>query len=411
MKKNLATASVVPDKRRGKNDGCLPLKLRITFKGERKYYGTGMDATEEEWQAIQQKVAKSELKKKSLAVAEIEVNAQKCCDGIPNFSFVQFEKEFFPKKLEVTDLKTAFASYITELRNKEQIGTALNCEVACTSLHKFRNKILLEHITPEFLKAYEKWYTAGGKSITTVGIRLRALRSVVNYAIQEKLMPAENYPFGRRKYVIPTGKNIKKALKLDEIAMIYNYPAEQGSNRERCRDYWIFIYICNGLNVKDLCQLRYRNIEGDFIVFQRAKTIRTRRSSPQLISISVKDEAKRIIEKWGNQPRNPESYIFPGLSDTMTQEQQYNHVLLTCRLINDNMKNIVADLGMDKKVTTYHARHSFATILKNSGVSTEFISEALGHSSLSTTKNYLAGFEDDAIKKTTDILISFKKRD
>jgi len=111
MKKNLATASVVPDKRRGKNDGCLPLKLRITFKGERKYYGTGMDATEEEWQAIQQKVAKGELKKKSLAVAEIEVNAQKCCDGIPNFSFVQFEKEFFPKKLEVTDLKTAFASY------------------------------------------------------------------------------------------------------------------------------------------------------------------------------------------------------------------------------------------------------------------------------------------------------------
>lgn len=322
---------------------------------------------------------------------------------------MQFEKEFFPKKLEVTDLKTAFASYITELRNKEQIGTALNCEVACTSLHKFRNKILLEHITPEFLKAYEKWYTAGGKSITTVGIRLRALRSVVNYAIQGKLMPAENYPFGRRKYVIPTGKNIKKALKLDEIAMIYNYPAEQGSNRERCRDYWIFIYICNGLNIKDLCQLRYRNIEGDFIVFQRAKTIRARRSSPQLISISLKDEAKRIIEKWGNLPRNPDSYIFPGLSDTMTHEQQYNQVLLTCRLINDNMKNIVADLGMDKKVTTYHARHSFATILKNSGVSTEFISEALGHCSLSTTKNYLAGFEDDAIKKTTDVLVSFKK--
>jgi len=56
---------------------------------------------------------------------------------------------------------------------------------------------------------------------------------------------------------------------------------------------------------------------------------------------------------------------------------------------------------------TYFARHSFATILKNSGVSTEFISEALGHSSLSTTKNYLTGFEEDAIKRNTDVLVSF----
>ncbi|MEO6837644.1 MAG: tyrosine-type recombinase/integrase [Ginsengibacter sp.] len=59
-------------------------------------------------------------------------------------------------------------------------------------------------------------------------------------------------------------------------------------------------------------------------------------------------------------------------------------------------------------MTTYYARHSFATILKNSEVSTEFICEALGHSSLQTTKNYLAGFEQDAIKKTTDVLTSFK---
>jgi integrase len=61
-----------------------------------------------------------------------------------------------------------------------------------------------------------------------------------------------------------------------------------------------------------------------------------------------------------------------------------------------------------KPITTYYARHSFATILKNSGVSTEFICEALGHTSLQTTKNYLAGFEQDAIRKTTDVLTSFK---
>ena len=72
------------------------------------------------------------------------------------------------------------------------------------------------------------------------------------------------------------------------------------------------------------------------------------------------------------------------------------------------MKKIAVTIGIDKQITTYYARHSFATILKNSGVSTEFISEALGHSSLATTKNYLAGFEKHAINETTDVLLSFK---
>ena len=64
MKKHLANASIVPDKRREKEGGSLPLKLRVIFKGEREYYGTGVDATDEEWQIIQQKAAKVSLKKK-----------------------------------------------------------------------------------------------------------------------------------------------------------------------------------------------------------------------------------------------------------------------------------------------------------------------------------------------------------
>jgi site-specific recombinase XerD len=92
----------------------------------------------------------------------------------------------------------------------------------------------------------------------------------------------------------------------------------------------------------------------------------------------------------------------------MTPKKQRDHIGLVIHLINEHMKKIAVELEINKPITTYYARHSFATILKNSGVSTEFISEALGHSSLQTTKNYLAGFEEDAIKKTTDVLTSFK---
>jgi site-specific recombinase XerD len=76
----------------------------------------------------------------------------------------------------------------------------------------------------------------------------------------------------------------------------------------------------------------------------------------------------------------------------MTPQKQDDTIDLLVHLINDRMKQIALELEIPKPITTYYARLSFATILKNSGVSTEFISEALGHTSLETTKNYLAGF-------------------
>ena len=131
-------------------------------------------------------------------------------------------------------------------------------------------------------------------------------------------------------------------------------------------------------------------------------------SNPKPISIALKDDSKRIIAKWGQHEFSQDTYIFPYLKPTMTPQKQRDNICLLIHLINEHMKQIAVELGIFKPITTYYARHSFATILKNSGVSTEFICEALGHSSLQTTKNYLAGFEQDAIKKTTDVLTSFK---
>ena len=73
------------------------------------------------------------------------------------------------------------------------------------------------------------------------------------------------------------------------------------------------------------------------------------------------------------------------------------------------MKLIAKELELNKKVTTYFARHSFATVLRNSGVSMEFISEALGHTDMKTTKSYLAGFEVEKIHETTNALTAFSK--
>jgi integrase/recombinase XerD len=87
--------------------------------------------------------------------------------------------------------------------------------------------------------------------------------------------------------------------------------------------------------------------------------------------------------------------------------QRYNIGLLI-HLINEHIKKIALELEINNPITTYYARHIFVTILKNSGVSTEFICEALGHSYFPTTMNYLAEFAHDAMKKATDELTLFK---
>lgn len=408
MKQRNITVAIVPDKRRIKTDVTFSLKLRITYRGQRKYYATGYNASLNDFNLMKKNEARGELRKTNLLLTEIQIKAQKCCDNLESFSFLKFEEAFFPKKIPITNLQSAFDAYMHELKANGQIGTCISYNNASVSLHKFKPRLKFEHITPEFLRSYERWFVNQGKSITTVGIYLRSLRAVMNVAIQQGMMSIADYPFGKRKYIIPTGRNIKKALTLCEIAKIYNYKTEEKSVDAMCRDFWIFIYLCNGLNVKDFCLLKYKNIEDDFIVFNRAKTILTRRSNPEPIRIAIKEDSKRIIAKWGQHPFSPDTYIFPFLKVEMSLEKQRDNIKLLTALINEHMKQIAAQLGICKPVTTYYARHSFATILKNSGVSTEFISEALGHTSLETTKNYLAGFEQDAIRKTTDVLTSFK---
>src|SRR4029078_2236845 len=143
------------------------------------------------------------------------------------------------------------------------------------------------------------------------------LRTIFNRAKVDKAL----YPFGKNKYVIPSGRYIKKSLTIEEIASIFNYQPKRGSAEEMARDYWIFIYLCNGLNVKDLCLLKRKNIDGDVIQYERAKTKRSDNENEKIV-VSLKPEAKAIISKWGQPSINPESYVFPHLHKGLTAENE-----------------------------------------------------------------------------------------
>jgi integrase len=71
------------------------------------------------------------------------------------------------------------------------------------------------------------------------------------------------------------------------------------------------------------------------------------------------------------------------------------------------MEAIRVDLEIDQKIGTYAARHSFSTMLKRQGVSTDFIKESLGHSSVLVTENYLDSFTDDVKVEYANLLTQF----
>lgn len=114
------------------------------------------------------------------------------------------------------------------------------------------------------------------------------------------------------------------------------------------------------------------------------------------------------MDYWGNKDKNPNNYIFHILEHGVSALRQVELTELFVQSINDWMKKIKTKLGIEKKVTTYVARHSFSTVLKRSGVSTEFIQESLGHTDIRTTENYLDSFEKDVKREFAVKLTAFK---
>lgn len=421
-----ATTSIILDSRRSLKDGSYPVKIRITFKRKQVYYSTPHNLTKPEFQAAMERQLSpderkelinkgkkiSDLKAKGLELRNYQSKAVSIIESMPFFTWEIFEKLFLTEKGSEDTISKSFDQKIKALRSAGQISTAVSYECAQKSINKYLPDAKFADVTPIRLNEYENYMLRQGNSLTTIGMYLRPLRAVFNIAISNKDIPSELYPFRRNinekeKYEIPEGRNIKKALQLSAIEKVFNYRAEPGSSKEMARDYWVFIYLCNGMNVKDMCLLRYEDINNNILRFKRAKTIRQKKE--KIIQAILQPEAKAIIKKWGNKKVDENTLIFPVLTEKETPERQYQLIQQITHLINDNMKEISEALKINLPLTTYTARHSFATVLKRSGASTELISEMLGHSNLKTTQNYLDSFENETLRIKTKALTAFKK--
>ena len=141
------------------------------------------------------------------------------------------------------------------------------------------------------------------------------------------------------------------------------------------------------------------------------KTKNSTKENMVTIEVSINEDIRRIIKKWGNKPANHQNFIFDILHPKdLSDLQIFRDINQAIKVINKYMKHIASNLELERAPTTNFARHSFSTILKRAGVPIEMISEQLGHTSIKTTQIYLGSFENSQKREITKYLTSFKEK-
>lgn len=418
-------ASIYFDARRkivsGENTGRSHVKILVEFDGPtrtRRYYQTGVFATREEFKKIiTGKYGKSstkeaedlETKRKDLLALE-----KKAKDELrPGLHPDDFEPRFRSQGNYDNPLDMLLA-YSDELREDGQIGTAIFYRSAYSSFKKFaeekyNGRVSFIQVTPRWLRQYEKWLLDQGRSISTVGTHVRPMRTIFKKAIDAELIPLKLYPFGRNKYQCPASKGRKLALTDAQKDLILEY---DGAHQQWV-DLWKFSYYCNGMNFNDIARLKRKNIVEGILIYDRTKTERTERNKV-LMEITLHPEAVRILNKWGTRDLSPNAYMFPILKEGLTPAQEKYIIADWIKDANAALKEVVASinqkLGDDPGklklpgITTYWARHTFATVLYRNGTPMEVIQEMLGHADLRTTKLYLDSFDIETKRKYSNLL-------
>ena len=394
------------------SEDFYPVRLRVTYDRKRRYHKTHLPSlTQKDWEKVQLGVRMTQRQREVFhGIREIEARAHVIVQELNPFSFAVFKTRFFGNNTSSSNnLIDMFKAHISKLEEEERISTASSYQCALNSLTSYRKTFNWNDLHPEFFENYESFMLEQGKKQNTIGIYLRSLRTIVNQGKAKGLIEHSHYPFGKAgqgKYQIPSSVNVKRALTSDEIQKIKDARPRPGSRAERARDFWLFSYYINGCNIKDIAHLTWADVDlkEDMIRFVRKKTERANKGRQIKISAVLSPIAKNVIRKHGIPSKNKSDFVFPIISKKDSAAEQHHKQHEFTKAINIGLKQLAQELGIDKKITTYTARHSHATALINNGASLEFVMDQFKHGSMQTTMNYVDSIDDSKRKDMTKLL-------
>ncbi len=395
-----ATISVVCYKSKMLSNGEYPLMVRIAKDGKRSMKSLGVSVNPIYWdfskncpkkncpnRAVLVQLISQTLLKYQGKVIEVKANGVEV-----TASTIMSECEIDLKRVTIEDFLT---SHITRLRENGKVGNSYAYLNLRTTLQNFYGKklnFLFNAVDVAFCNKFEAWMRKNQFEDTTMNYYFRTLRATYNKAVEAKCANREKSPFIEYKLSRFSTKTKKRALSKANVMKILKMDCTGKSEKARlAHDVFSFSYYCGGISLVDVANLTPTNIIEGRLIYERQKT-------HGMINLVMLDEAKTIIAKYADYCEKA-GYLFPILDNRVhkTPMQRFNRERKLCHQINKELHKLADELGIKEDVTTYVARHSFATVLKKSGVNIGIISQALGHQDIKTTQVYLSKFDDEQV--------------
>lgn len=373
------------------NKGAFPVKIYVRYLGVARIYTIKQKISKKKFEAFMQ--GKENCPNLRMAYDQA-VDAVRFLVEKDAFTFDRFVS--LMKRGSVHTIQDLAQRKIFDLQDAGKHRTAKTYEDLLSSLERFSSTpIPISSFNPDMVKSYVAFLTKIGNNNSTIGMRLRNLRHLFNLAVEDfviKRNPMDGFkiPSSSKRKLDISENTLKKLLTLKK--------EETTERRYMYLSLWRLQYYCNGMNVIDLLHLKKTNIVQDEIIFKRHKT-EGRFDTP--ITIPITEPLKEVLAVFKPGRRYLLDFLDRCEPNSKEEMVMVNNIT---RQMNLALKNICKDFGLEDNVTSYTARHAFATRLLRNGVPVEFISMALGHSSISTTQHYLEGYTAEQRLKAAQML-------
>jgi len=411
----MANVKVLLDTRAMKKDCTYPVKLSLSHQNQTTYLNLDISVKLEQWDGYVitdhpkakslNQVIKIRLIQAESILLQLSASGKLSTLNIKDIKRVieqnDISSEPVPEHTEGYQLQTHFISYIQNTSNER---TKQIYQETLEKIKSYSPTVIFPEINVSWLRSFDQELAKTCK-INSRAIHLRNIRAVFNDAISEDLVAQNLYPF--RKFKIKREKTIKRSLTIDQVKLLRDYPVQE--HQAKYRDLFMLIFYLVGINIVDLLRLRKEDLINGRLEYRRAKTGR-------LYSIEVLPEAMSIINK------------YPGQNYLIDVLDSYSSYKDFAARMNENLKEIgeldwVKNKAKDPKfvkknvkkitplfpdITTYWARHSWATIAGGLDIPKETISAALGHGGNDTTDIYIRFDMKKVDKANRDVIKAIK---
>jgi len=400
-----SSANLVLDLRRPKKDETFSICLRIVHNRTSSYITLDYSIFPDHWDKENTVIKKESKKYKNLGRINNSIN-QKRIDAEDIIEKLTASGEIH--KLSISELKTKILNrsskttfrvfnkkIIDELILSKKLGNASCYKQAQKFLDRYTNRkeLTFEDINYKLLKTLESKHLSKDYTLNSLSFYLRTIRATYNRAIKEGVVKRDFYPF--ENYSIKDTKTVKRAIKRTDIDKIKNLELVQDTYIWHARNYFMFSFYNMGMNFADIAHLKKSNFINDRMVYKRTKTGKN-------YSIKLTAPANKILSYYIKDQKHKD-YIFP-IIKRETLELQLKDMQNEIKTFNKYLKKIADLCGIESNLTSYVARHTWATIAKDLNVPVSVISEGLGHEDIKTTQIYLDSFDADVIDKANALI-------